>query len=287
MTRFARLNRIVMASAVLALALVAVSVRVGGQGQGTFPAQQRPPGDPVLIERGRGVYDISCRSCHGADLRGGDIGGPNLLRSQLVLNDQQGELILPVVRDGQATPGMPSMPPQGLPEADVRAVAEFIHSIVATAQGQGAPPRGAPVVLNVLVGDAAAGLRYFEARCATCHSASGDLQGIGARIADPKDLQNTWVRGRQGRGFGPPSDRTQVMVTVTDPPGQRVTGRLVRLDDFLVVLTDADLRHRSFARRGNVPLVEVDDPMAAHTALLPVYTDTDIHNVTAYLASLK
>lgn len=266
--------------------LALVSVPVGAQGQATFPAQQRPSGDPALIERGRAVYDISCRSCHGADLRGGDTGGPNLLRSQLVLNDQQGELMLPVVRDGQSTPGLPAMPPQGLPEADVRAVAEYIHSIVATAQGQGAPPRGAPVVLNVLVGDASAGQAYFAARCATCHSPGGDLQGIGARISDPKDLQNTWVRGRQGRGGGPPSERAQVIVTVTNP-GERVTGQLVRLDDFLVTLRLPDGRQRSFGRRGNVPVVEVNDPMAAHTALLPVYTDSDIHNVTAYLATLK
>ena len=53
----------------------------------TFPAQQRPAGDPAVIARGGSLYAIQCRSCHGVDLRGGDLGGPNLLRSQLVLSD--------------------------------------------------------------------------------------------------------------------------------------------------------------------------------------------------------
>ena len=86
----------------------------GGRGRGnpaTFPAQQRPPGDPALIARGQTLFGVNCRICHGADLRGGDMGGVNLLRSQLVLNDQKGELILPVVHNGRQNPGMPPMPP--------------------------------------------------------------------------------------------------------------------------------------------------------------------------------
>src|SRR4029077_20652881 len=63
-----------------------------------FPAQMRPPEDPELVARGKRVYDISCRACHGADLRGGDMGGPNLLRSQAALNDQRGELLLPILQ---------------------------------------------------------------------------------------------------------------------------------------------------------------------------------------------
>jgi cytochrome c oxidase cbb3-type subunit 3 len=76
-------------------------------------------------------------------------------------------------------------------------------------------------------------------------------------------------------------------VTVTPPSGERVEGRLVSVDDFLVVLTTADGQRRSFARRGPVPRVEITDPMAVHTDLLAVYTDNDIHDVTAYLVTLK
>ena len=259
----------------------------GGNPNATFPAQQRTLADPAVIERGRGIYEVSCRACHGPDLRGGDLGGPNLLRSPIVLNDEAGELITPIIQNGQATAGSQPMPPIGLSDEDARAVAEYLRSVLATARGQGAPPAGSEVELDVLVGDAAAGESYFAARCGTCHSATGDLQGIGARMPDAKELQNAWVRGRAGRGFGPPSERSQARVAVTLATGERVEGALVRVDDFLVVLTRADGRQVSFTRRGDVPQVEIDDPMQGHTDLLPVYTDTDIHNVTAYLSTLR
>lgn len=255
--------------------------------QATFPAQQRPPGDPAVIARGRALYGINCRGCHGIDLRGGDLGGPNLLRSSLVLNDQHGELMLPVIRDGRSTPGMPSMPPQSLAEDDVRSVAEYIHSVAATAERQGGPPSGPALALNILVGDPSAGRAYFAARCAACHSPTGDLKGIGTRIADPKQLQNTWVRGGPAAPAAPRSEGAAARVTVTMQSGERVQGRLERLDDFIVVLTEADGRQRSFSRRGGVPTVEISDPMAAHTDLLTVYRDKDIHDVTAYLVTLK
>src|SRR6476469_8272062 len=140
-----------------------------GRGQATFPAQQRPPGDPALIARGKSLFEVNCRLCHGADLRGGDMGGVNLLRSDLVLRDQHGELILPVVRGGRANPGMPPMPPfPQLSDDDVKALAEYIHSVAATMRGQGNPPPGAePAALNIVVGDAAAGKAFFAAKCAS------------------------------------------------------------------------------------------------------------------------
>ncbi|MBZ5627155.1 MAG: cytochrome C, partial [Acidobacteriia bacterium] len=69
--------------------------------------------------------------------------------------------------------------------------------------------------------------------------------------------------------------------------GQKVEGRLGRIDDFLVTLTDAEGRLRSFPRKGDQLRVEIHDPMQPHLDLLPVYTDKDIHNVTAYLVTLK
>jgi cytochrome c oxidase cbb3-type subunit III len=269
-----------------------------GRGQATFPAQQRPPGDPVVIARGKQLFEVNCRLCHGADLRGGDMGGVNLLRSNLVLTDQHGELILPVVHNGRQTPGMPPMPPfPQIPDDDVKAIAEYIHSVAATMRGQGNPPPGSePVVLNIVVGDANAGRAYFQAKCASCHSPTGDLQGIGMRYADPVQLQNSWVAGGGGRGGrgrgaaaagGGAARGRELTVTVTQASGQKVEGRLDRLDDFLVVLTPADGVQRSFRRDGDVPKVELHDPLAGHKQLLPVYTDKDIHDVTAYLVTLK
>ncbi len=250
--------------------------------QQLYPALQREPGDPEVIARGRAVYGISCRACHGQDLRGGDLGGPNLLRSQLVLKDDGGDLVRPVIRDGQTGADGSSMPPQNLSEADVSAVVEYIHDILGTASRQGGPPPGEEVELDILVGDATAGQTYFANRCASCHSPTGDLQGIGARMSTTQELQNTWVRGGAQNAEPPP-----VTVTLTQPSGERVTGTLERLNDFLVVLTEADGRHRSFSRRGDTPRVELDDPMTAHREMLPLYGDTDIHNVTAYLVTLQ
>jgi cytochrome c oxidase cbb3-type subunit III len=272
-----------------------------GRGLATFPAQQRPPGDPAMIARGQSLFGVNCRLCHGADLRGGDMGGVNLLRSQLVLNDQDGELILPVVKGGRQNPGLPPMPPfPQLSDDDVKALAAYIHSVAATMRGQGSPPPGAEAELNILVGDAKAGETYFTARCSSCHSPTGDLQGLASRVADPLTLQNLWVSGggggrggggrgaaAAGRGGAPAPNRRQVNVSVTPQSGAKVTGRLDRIDDFIVVLTLEDGTQRSFRRNGDVPKVDVNDPMEGHRKLLEVYTDKDIHDVTAFLVTLK
>jgi cytochrome c oxidase cbb3-type subunit 3 len=186
------------------------------------------------------------------------------------------------------------MPAITMTPEDVKAVAAFIRTVLAAAPGQGAPPPGPPVVLNVLVGDPNAGREYFEARCNSCHSVTGDLSGIGARDLSAMQLQNLWVAGgRTGRGAPPErrapplSTRREIRVTVTLPGGQKVLGRLERIDDFLVTLTQADGRLRTFRRDGDVPKVEVQDPLEGHRNLLPVYTEKDIHDVTAYLASVK
>jgi cytochrome c oxidase cbb3-type subunit 3 len=254
----------------------------------TFPAQQRPPGDPVLIERGKTLYAANCQSCHGADLRG-DNGGTSLLRSQIVLSDQDGELIQPVIQ-------VPH--PQGgraitLAAADLKATATYIHSIVATEKGQGAPPAPGVPAPSALVGDEAAGKVFFAARCESCHSATGDLQGYGTKYPDAKAMQNRWVSGggggrggRGGGGGGAPDART-VMVAVTLPSGENVQGPMVLLDDFIVSLSQPDGTIRTFSRDGDIPKVELKDPMQAHKTLLSTLSNKEMHDVTAYLVSLR
>jgi cytochrome c oxidase cbb3-type subunit III len=260
-----------------------------GRGMGTFPAQQRPPGDPEQIKKGGGLYGVYCRACHGPDLRGGDQGGPNLLRSQVVLNDQNGELILPIVQSGRMNPGMPVMPPLNIPEADIMAIATYIHSVTASARGQGAPPAGPPIALNIVVGDAKAGEAYFNKTCTTCHTAAS-MQGIATRVSEPMQLQNYWVGGgggRGGRGGGGAGAPTPVTATIVDASGQKTEGRMIRIDDFVVAVALADGTSRSFRRDGDMPKIEVKDPRDAHRKLLPNYADKDIHDVTAYLVTLK
>jgi cytochrome c oxidase cbb3-type subunit III len=265
--------------------------RGGGRRAGGFvPGQARPPGDSEQIARGKTLYGINCTGCHGADLRGGDMGGPNLLRSQVALADKDGELILPIIQGSRQDAGMPAV---NMSPEDGKAVAAYIRSIEETIGRQGMPPSLGVAAPSVLVGNASGGQAYFAAKCAGCHSVTGDLKGIGAAVDDPKALQNLWVsgggRGRGGRGAatpGVPNART-VMVTVTPPSGQSVEGRLVRIDDFLVTVGLADGTIRSFTRKGDVPRVDVRDPMKAHRDMLTEYTDKTMHDVTAYLVTLK
>jgi cytochrome c oxidase cbb3-type subunit 3 len=261
--------------------------RGGGRGPGTFPAQQRALADPKVIERGRGLFAVTCAACHGADLRGGQLGGPNLLRSQVVLADQHGELILPIVRGARADRGMPPIP---MPDDDVVAVADYIHSVLANAGRQGAPPPSEKPPPDIVVGNAAAGEAYFAAKCSRCHSVSGDMKGIAARIPDPKTLQTLWVSGgaaggRGGRGGS--AARRPVTVTITMPSGERLEGPLVRIDHFIVQFAQPDGTIRSVRRNGDVPNVDITDPLEPHRALLAEYTEKDIHDLTAYLVTLK
>jgi cytochrome c oxidase cbb3-type subunit 3 len=246
----------------------------------TFPAQQRALAAREVVERGNGLYQVNCMACHGGDLRGGDQGGPNLLRSTIVLNDVEGELIGEIVRTG-----MNRMPPiTTLDQNDIRAVAGYIHSVLASAERQGAPPR-VEYELDILVGNPRRGERFFNQECTDCHSATGDLEGIATRISDPVDLQNSWVSGRRagrGRTAGQPSS-----VTVTLPAGETISGELVRYDDFFVGLRTAAGEYRSFSRVGNQVAVEIFDPLWRHKEFWFELEDETMHDVTAYLETLK
>jgi cytochrome c oxidase cbb3-type subunit 3 len=240
---------------------------------------QRNP-DPAAVERGKGLFTVNCAFCHGSDARGGE-GGPSLLRSQIVLRDSNGEEIGKVLKTGLPG-GMPAF--NNLSPAQVSDIAAFLHSF---------PVNGRDFIredLNILVGDAAAGKMFFAAKCASCHS--DGLQGIATRIPDPKTLQQTWIMPGAG-AFGQRGNNASskplppTTVTVTLASGEKVGGKLERIDDFLVVLTDANGNERTFVRNGDQTRVEVHDPLQGHLDLLPVYSDKDIHDVTAYLATLQ
>lgn len=203
------------------------------------------------------------------------------MRAQVVLDDQHGELIMPIVRNGIPGKGMPKF---DLSESDIAAIASFLHSLPLA-------NRGAPSTLDILVGNSMAGRAYFNEHCAACHSVSGDLAGIGAKY-DPKILQNLIVSGgARGFGFGRRSSAVPKIppttVTVTLPSDTIVSGKLDHLSAFVVGLTEPDGTHRSFLRNGDVPKVVVHDPLQWHIDMLPKWNDTNIHNLTSYLATLK
>jgi cytochrome c oxidase cbb3-type subunit 3 len=261
--------------------------RQGGRGgrRGGFTQFTRPLAPQDVLLRGKALYETNCASCHAGDLRGGP-NGTNLLRSGTALRDQKGELVTAAVAAHS--------PRLTLVETDTVAVAEYIPSVHATMGGQGSPPGRNPtgIVLNVLVGDAKAGEAEFTARCASCHSVTGDLKGIGARFDDARALQNAWIPGSgsafgggRGGGGGNP-------VTVTMADGSRLEGTLIRYDDFHVILRLKDGTRRSIARTDGVPKVEVTDPQQAHKDMVMklLFEDPDnsrMHNITAYLSTIK
>jgi cytochrome c oxidase cbb3-type subunit 3 len=252
---------------------------------GFVPGQKRPAGDPAQIARGKTLYAINCRGCHGSDLRGGDLGGPNLLRSQIALTDQDGELIVPIIQGSRQNNGMPAIPVS--PE-DAKAVAAYVRSVVGMIGVQGTPPSLGKEAPSILVGNAAEGQAYFAAKCSSCHSPTGDLKGLATKISDPRKLQTAWVEGGRWRSTPPDTlNPRTVTASVTLSSGENVEGQLVRIDDFLVTIQNVDGTARTFRREGDVPKVVIHDPMKAHRDLLSEYTDKDIHDVTAYLVTLK
>lgn len=279
-----------LVSAVAAFTLVSWSVgaqqptapgggrgRIGGAGIGAYPV--REPGDPMVIERGRSIYSTSCQFCHGADIRGGD-GGPSLLRSSIVLDDQSGEKIGPVVQTGRPDLGMPRF---ALTNDQIADIAAFLHTF--RVNGYDAS-RQRPA--SIVVGDARAGETFFNETCASCHSKTGDLQGLATRVPDPRTLQQGWLMpgSTVGRGGVMPAKARPPHATVTLPSGQRVEGELERVDDFVVALKTADGARRSFRLADGVT-VDVKDPLQPHRDLLRKYKDADIHNVTAFLVTLQ
>lgn len=249
---------------------------------GFVPGQKRAAIDPAIAARGKTLFGVSCQGCHGQDLRGGDLGGPNLLRSQVTLSDQDGELIVPIIQGSRQAMGMPNI---GLNLEDSKAVAAYVRSVVAMIGVQGTPP-GQEKPLNVVTGNAAAGQAFFAAKCAGCHSAEGDLRGVATRVPEPRALQAMWVSG-VAHGMAVREPAAKPMASVSLPSGDTVDGTMLRMDDFLITLRLPDETVRSFRRNGETPKVVVRDPAKGHKDLLPLYTDKDIHDVTAFLVTLK
>jgi cytochrome c oxidase cbb3-type subunit 3 len=255
----------------------------GGRGQAS-PAAQPPPQTATpqqypreQIDAGRTRFTAQCGFCHGRDAAGGE-GGPDLTRSTLVASDVRGDKILPVVRAGRSDKGMP---PFTLPEADLAAIVAFIHDQKNQADSATGGRRAVDVA-DLQSGDTAAGKRYFDTACARCHSPAGDLAGIASRLQGLPLLQRMLNPASGGRGG---SGRAAPTVTVTTASGETVTGTLASRDEFTIAITDASGWHRSWPT-GQVKFT-IDDPLQAHVDQLGKYTDADMHDVLAYLHTLR
>jgi mono/diheme cytochrome c family protein len=250
-------------------------------------AADKPVVDAASADRGKVVWAAECASCHRDDARG-TANGPNLVRSLVVLRDRYGTQLWPFLQKGHKMQSGGSS--ASLTEAQVVDLAHFLRQRVTDSL------RGSPIfrVRNVLTGDSKAGAAYFngEGKCSTCHTSTAlSLAGIGSRF-EPVDLQQRFLfpgggRGARGRaGAAGPPPASAVTVSVTSPSGETVSGVLLQLDDFNVALRDSSGAYRSFKRTPALKVVK-NDPLAPHHALLETITDKNMHDVVAYLETMK
>ena len=266
--------------------------RTAGRGPGPLGAGAADSHvvDDAGAERGKSVYIAECITCHGVKARGGDSSlprnqrGADLIRSLVVLRDRYGSRIGPFLAKGH--PLQSGKSASSLKTEQVADLAHFLHQKVYNTLRSGPELQ----IQNVLTGDPKAGEVYFNGagNCHTCHSPTGDLKGIGRKY-DPPTLQSKFLFPRAvgfGRRGAAPVSARPVTVTVTQSNGEVVEGVLQTLDDFNVALRDAQGNYRSFKITPELKVVK-HDPYAMHVTLLDKYTDKDMHDIVAYLESLK
>jgi mono/diheme cytochrome c family protein len=227
--------------------------------------------DQAAAARGRTVYAAQCINCHGSTAKGGP-NGPDLIRSTAVLRDRLGSHIGPAMR-AAATSHQAALTAEQLVD-----LSHFLRDRVEAVARNRMPT--API--DVLTGDPEAGRAYFHGAggCSTCHSLTDDFAGLRSRMPDGLTLQQRFLFPTLARST------KRVEVTVTPPSGPPVSGTLVRVDNFNVSLRDAAGDYRAFSRVQGVT-VAIRDPLTVHHELLDQYTDEAIHDVVAYLWTIK
>lgn len=241
------------------------------------PTQAGGPGIPggshmsPEAEAGGGLFQQNCAFCHGRDAQGGET-GPDLTQSKLVLADDSGDKIMQVIREGRVEKKMPAF---NFSPQELTTLVAFIHARVTAAASQKGGRRGVTPE-DLQTGNVQAGKDYFNGAggCSKCHSATGDLAGIAHRYQGLQ-LEERMLYPRDAKS----------KVTVTLPNGKTISGILAYQDEFTIGLRDESGTYHSWA----VPNVKfkVDAPVEAHVEQFPKYTDADIHNLMAYLQTLR
>jgi cytochrome c oxidase cbb3-type subunit III len=236
-------------------------------GQSTAPARKSYP--LALVQNGDSLFQQNCSFCHGRDAGGGE-GGPDLKGSKLVTEDVDGDKIGEVVRNGRPQKGMPHF---DFSDQQIASLMAFLHTQQNNALTRG---RRGVDVSDLQTGNVEAGRQYFNGAggCANCHSPTGDLAGIASRYEGLKLEQQMLY----------PAD-AKSKVTVTLASGQTIQGVLDYLDEFTVGLIGPTGLYRSW-RTSDVKY-KVDAPVNSHVELLGKYTDADIHNLMAFLQTLR
>ncbi|HEY6269402.1 MAG TPA: cytochrome c [Candidatus Acidoferrum sp.] len=264
-----RQNRLVSQRQLAKTALLCITfLFLLGVGNSRAWLQSETP-DPA-VERGHKTFQQSCGFCHGPDATGAR--APDLVRSPLVAHDVKGDKVGEVIRLGRPDKGMPAM---ALTDQQVLDIAAYLHARAAEALSSAGVPSKYPLE-KLLTGNADTGKIYFNdaGGCKSCHSPAGDFAAIGTKYS-PVELQSRMLY---------PGGKLTILV-VTLPSGEQVKGPLAHADDFVIALRDASGWYRSFSR--DRVKVELQDPLAAHRDLLDKLTQADVHNLFAYLETLK
>jgi len=224
-----------------------------------------------IAQAGGALFHQNCAFCHGRDAMGGET-GPDLTQSKLVLSDTTGEKIAAVIREGRPDNKMPGF---NFSPPEIRSIIAFIHAREAAAKAHPGGRRGVSVE-DLQTGNAQAGKEYFEGAggCTKCHSASGDLARVASRYQGLQ-LEEHMLYPRDAKST----------LTVTLPSGDKVSGTLAYRDEFTVALRDGSGVYRSWPT--DRVKFTVDSPADAHVEQLPKYSDDDVHNLMAYLQTLK
>jgi cytochrome c oxidase cbb3-type subunit III len=258
--RSAKRNRSAVTTSVLVLGLIGLCASAHSQ------SDERE----ARLQRGHRQFAQSCAFCHGTDATGGR--APDLVRSPLVAHDQGGDLIGEVIRNGRPDKGMPAQP---LSQEEITDIAAFLHARALEAIQSSGVPSDYPVE-KLLTGNAEAGKAFFDGAggCKNCHSPTGDLAGVGRKYSSIELEARILYPGRKKKS-----------AVVTLPSGEQIRGSLVHSDDFMIAVRDSSGWYRSFSR--SRVKIEIQDPLEAHRKLLDKLTQADVHNLFAYVYSLK
>lgn len=221
--------------------------------------------DKAAAVRGEPLFKSDCGFCHGKNAHGAT--GPSLITSDLVLSDDHGEHLVPFLKKGRVENGMPAF--ATMTDRQLTDVAEFLHQ-----QVEDVANRGAYQVLNILVGNAEKGKAFVEGHCLSCHSQS--FAHIGSKFRSPEQLQRNWI-------WPAAAGTMTANVTVS---GQTISGRVAQISDFRITIVDSSGKPHAIDRGPDVA-VQLKDPLSAHREIVMSLANDDMHNVTAYLETLK
>lgn len=252
----------------------------GGRGGGT-PEQRAaatraflglgPAPDKAAAALGAPIYQKNCAFCHGPQARGAE--GPNLIVADTVLGDDHGEHLTPFLKAGRPEKGMPAF--KTLSDDELKEVSEFLHM-----QVEDVANRGTYQLQNIVVGDPDKGKAYVAANCTSCHT-EGSFEHIASKFRSADQLQRGWVWPNR-----PADNSLAITATVKANDGSMVTGRVTQISDFKITLIDSAGKTHVIPRDAGVD-VQTKDPLAAHQKMIDTLKNFDMHNVTAYLESLK